>query len=632
MPAEGRSPGSRQRTKWRRTGDWTMVLEPPTSVQKLQTALQAKAKGEPDYRFYLLYDKVYRADVLGYAYRRCKANQGAPGVDGQDFADIEAYGEELWLGELADTLRRRTYRPEAVRRVWIPKKGSKEMRPLGIPRIADRVVMRAAMVVLEPIFDVDLPAEQHGYRAQFSAHTAVKEVSRLINAGHTQVIEADLAAYFGSIPHSELLKSVARRVSDRHLLHLIKMWLVAPVDEDDGKGGWKRTTKNKDRGRGVPQGAPATPLTQKITCAAARRRVVGSWRCFVSRGSRGYRDRVADDDGVVTDENLFDEQSDNTLTLDNVQRLRRGTQSRHERRQCFGQAQIRGAIICLVGERGQLRLQGLFAPAQPRHAGAQFIEREQGFLIGRHQPFHALAGTRQIALQGFLAPFVWTGSARSIQAPLDFRLDETGVFDELENLVPYQLIEQILAHGPVVAERATQTPIGIRPQTAVVVDFPGTRACGSPVHGLAALAAADNALQDARLDRTAGREAFVVLQPLLRKIERGAVDNDRHGDFDPFLARPLMMGAVARDTAAAQAYRPCDTLAQRRLGLAETSQSVVCRIAQHGPDGGAFPTRDALARRDLLFVEAASDGANAQALGGVPVIDVAHHEGDRKSV
>jgi RNA-directed DNA polymerase len=112
-----------------------MVLEPPTSVQKLQTALQAKAKGEPDYRFYLLYDKVYRADVLGYAYRRCKANQGAPGVDGQDFADIEAYGEELWLGELADTLRRRTYRPEAVRRVWIPKKGSKKMRPLGIPTV-----------------------------------------------------------------------------------------------------------------------------------------------------------------------------------------------------------------------------------------------------------------------------------------------------------------------------------------------------------------------------------------------------------------------------------------------------------------------------------------------------------------
>src|ERR1039458_3030921 len=201
MPAEGRSPGSRQRTKWRRTGDWTMVLEPPTSVQKLQTALQAKAKGEPDYRFYLLYDKVYRADVLGYAYRRCKANQGAPGVDGQDFADIEAYGEELWLGELADTLRRRTYRPEALRRVWIPKKGSKEMRPLGIPRIADRVVMRAAMVVLEPIFDVDLPAEQHGYRAQFSAHTAVKEVSRLINAGHTQVIEADLADYLDESSH-----------------------------------------------------------------------------------------------------------------------------------------------------------------------------------------------------------------------------------------------------------------------------------------------------------------------------------------------------------------------------------------------------------------------------------------------
>jgi RNA-directed DNA polymerase len=128
-----------------------LILEPPDRVQKLQAALQAKAKGSPGYRFYLLYDKVYRKDVLEYAYRCCKANRGAPGVDSQDFADIEKYGEERWLGELADTLHRKTYRAEAVRRVWIPKSDGRK-RPLRIPCIADRTVMTAAVVALTPIF------------------------------------------------------------------------------------------------------------------------------------------------------------------------------------------------------------------------------------------------------------------------------------------------------------------------------------------------------------------------------------------------------------------------------------------------------------------------------------------------
>jgi RNA-directed DNA polymerase len=251
-----------------------VVLEPPESVRKLQMALQAKAKGAPSYRFYLLYDKLYRKDVLQYAYDRCKANQGAPGVDRQDFADIAAYGEDRWLGELAEKLHRRTYRAEAVRRVWIPKAKGKKLRPLGIPRIADRVVMTAATVVLEPIFEVDMPAEQHGYRPNLSAHTAVGTVNRLINEGHTRIIDADLADYFGSIPHAELLKSVARRVSDRHLLHLIKMWLETPVEEDDGRGGKARTTTARDTGRGVPQGAPISPLLANLYM----RRFVLGWK------------------------------------------------------------------------------------------------------------------------------------------------------------------------------------------------------------------------------------------------------------------------------------------------------------------------------------------------------------------
>ena len=251
-----------------------MILEPPESVRKLQMALQAKAKGAPSYRFYLLYDKLYRKDVLKYAYDRCKANKGAPGVDGHDFADIAAYGEDRWLGELAERLQRKTYRADAVRRVWIPKADGKKLRPLGIPRIADRVVMTAAVVVLEPIFEADMPAEQHGYRPNLSAHTAVGAVDRLINEGHTRIIDADLADYFGSIPHAELLKSVARRVSDRHLLHLIKMWLEAPVEEDDARGGKTRTTTAKDTRRGVPQGAPISPLLANLYM----RRFVLGWK------------------------------------------------------------------------------------------------------------------------------------------------------------------------------------------------------------------------------------------------------------------------------------------------------------------------------------------------------------------
>jgi retron-type reverse transcriptase len=251
-----------------------LILTPPVSVQKLQTALQAKAKGAPDYRFYLLYDKLYRKDVLTYAYQRCKANKGAPGIDNQDFADIAAYGEGRWLGELADTLRRKTYRAEAVRRVWIPKAGGK-LRPLGIPRIADRVVMTAATVVLEPIFAVDLPTEQHGYRTNLSAHTAVRAVDRLINRGHTQVIEADLADYFGSIPHAELLKSVARRVSDRHMLHLIRCGC---------RHRSKRMTAEGERDERPPPRTPAAVFPRALQSHHCSPICTCGDSCWVGRG------------------------------------------------------------------------------------------------------------------------------------------------------------------------------------------------------------------------------------------------------------------------------------------------------------------------------------------------------------
>ncbi len=159
-----------------------MSLRPPLKVEKLQQVLRAKAKESPSYRFYLLYDKMYRADVLAWAFQRCRANGGVPGVDGQTFADITAYGLERWLGELAQELRDKTYRPAAVLRAWIPK-GDGKQRPLGIPTIRDRVVQMAFVLVVEPILDEDLQPEQHAYRTGHSAHQAVREVQAWLDRG-----------------------------------------------------------------------------------------------------------------------------------------------------------------------------------------------------------------------------------------------------------------------------------------------------------------------------------------------------------------------------------------------------------------------------------------------------------------
>ena len=250
-----------------------MSLTTPPSVQKLQTALHDKAKGSPNFRFYALYDKLYRQDVLVFAYDCCKANGGAPGVDGQTFEDIEEYGVGKWLDELAQELRSRTYRPQPVRRVWIPKPDGKQ-RPLGVPAIKDRVAQTTAVLVLEPIFEADLPPEQYAYRSDRSALDAVRHVHKLLNTGHGQIVDADLSGYFDSISHADLLKSVARRIVDGAMLHLIKMWLEAPVEETDEHGKKHRSTRNRDEGKGTPQGAPISPLLSNLYM----RRFVLGWK------------------------------------------------------------------------------------------------------------------------------------------------------------------------------------------------------------------------------------------------------------------------------------------------------------------------------------------------------------------
>ena len=236
-------------------------------VRKLQTVLHAKAKEEPERRFHALVDKVWREDFLAEAWRRVRRNGGAAGVDAETFADIESYGVGRWLGELARELKEGSYAPKPVRQVLIPKKQPGKFRPLGIPCIRDRVAQTSALLVLEPIFEADLQPEQYAYRAERSAHDAVKRVHSLLNTGHNEVVECDLSNYFGEIPHAELLKSFARSISDGRMLGLIKAWLEMAVEEDDGKGGKRRTNRARKERKGVPQGAPLTPRTQKVTSA-----------------------------------------------------------------------------------------------------------------------------------------------------------------------------------------------------------------------------------------------------------------------------------------------------------------------------------------------------------------------------
>ena len=270
-----------------------MSLETPDKIRSLQRKLYCKAKAEPTFRFDLLDDKIRREDILAYAYALCRDNAGAPGVEGMTFERIEASGVEAWLAGLREDLVSKTYRPDPVRRAMIPKPGGGE-RPLGIPTIRDRVVQAAAKIVLEPIFEADFEDSAYGYRPRRSAVDAVKEAHRLICRGHTDVVDADLSKYFDTIPHADLLNSVARRVVDRNVLWLIRLWLKAPVEERDGEGK-RRMSGGKGSKRGTPQGGVVSPLLANIY----RNRFLKHWR--LTRRGEAFRAHVVSyaDDFVI---------------------------------------------------------------------------------------------------------------------------------------------------------------------------------------------------------------------------------------------------------------------------------------------------------------------------------------------
>jgi len=237
---------------------------PHKNIRTLQRKLYRKAKQEKAYRFYALYDKIYRADILSHAYDLVRANKGSAGIDGKTFKAIEAEeGITSFMGELEEALKNKTYRPDPVKRVMIPKPNG-DKRPLGIPTIRDRVAQMAAKLVIEPIFEADFCKTSYGFRPKKSAHDAIDDVTCAMHGGYTEVIDADLSKYFDTIPHANLMAVVAERISDGEMLRLIKMWLKAPVMEEDKDGKKRNVGGGKGNRKGTPQGGVISPLLSNL--------------------------------------------------------------------------------------------------------------------------------------------------------------------------------------------------------------------------------------------------------------------------------------------------------------------------------------------------------------------------------
>ena len=323
-----------------------MSLATPPKIEKLQKALHAKAKEEPEFRFYQLYDKVYREDILAHAYALCRVNGGAPGVDGEDFEAIELQGREGWLGELRQTLKERSYRAAPVRRVWIPK-ASGGRRGLGIPNVVDRVVQAAIRRVLEPMYEPTFHPSSHGFRPRRGGHTAIQQARRYVAEGYEWVVDIDLKSFFDRVSHQRLMARLAERVGDRRVLQLLGRLLKAKVVLPNGV-----KVSNEE---GVPQGGPLSPLLSNIVLDELDRELARRGHRFV---------RYADDCNVYVRSERAGHRVMASLTRFIERRLRlevntsKSAVARPEQRHFIGfrlQPQAEGVEV-LLSERSKERL------------------------------------------------------------------------------------------------------------------------------------------------------------------------------------------------------------------------------------------------------------------------------------
>lgn len=261
-------------------------MSPAERVSMLQEKLYCKAKQERSYKFYILYDKMFIPYLLQAAYNKVKANGGSPGIDGQDFKDIEENGREKFLNELGEDLRKRTYKPQAVKRVWIDKANGGK-RPLGIPTIRDRVAQTVCKMIIEPIFEADFEDSSFGFRPDRSSKDAMKSIKENLLEGRTEILDADIESYFDTIPHDKLMKVLQMRIADQRILHLIELWLKSPIYEDGQfKGGKKQKV-------GTPQGGVISPLLANIYMHLVDRMINHMMGLFYKQGIKIVR--YADD-------------------------------------------------------------------------------------------------------------------------------------------------------------------------------------------------------------------------------------------------------------------------------------------------------------------------------------------------
>lgn len=262
-------------------------------VRDFQRKLYRKAKAEPGFRFYALYDKTYRLDVLYEAYRRVKANGGKPGIDGATFEEVERHGIQRYLERLGLELKEKRYKPQPVLRVYIPKPNGGR-RPLGIPTIRDRIVQQAFKLVLEPIFEADFTERSYGFRPKRSAHDAIREVNKLLNWGCTEIYDVDILQFFDTVDHGKLMKLLARRIVDRQILKVIRQWL---------RCGYVEEGERHRPAKGIPQGGVISPLLANIYLHPMDKAMVESKLWWMRKGSV-HIVRYADDMVILARWNL----------------------------------------------------------------------------------------------------------------------------------------------------------------------------------------------------------------------------------------------------------------------------------------------------------------------------------------